>query len=77
MLNISASMKEVLRRQNSTAVSRQVSPDSLLYVSTGNCRGALVDESGMIRKSDGDAQFIRNGRCAKVALCALFMEIKK
>jgi len=46
-------MKEILRRQNSTAISRQVSPASLLDVSAVR---TMVDESGMTRKSDGDAQ---------------------
>jgi hypothetical protein len=31
-------------------------PTSLLDASTGYCQPALVDGSGMIRKSDGDAQ---------------------
>jgi hypothetical protein len=42
-------MKEILRRQNSVATPRQVSPASLQHVSAVNFQGALVDESGMIR----------------------------
>jgi hypothetical protein len=42
-------MKEIVRKQNSTAIFRQVSPASLIDFSTGNCKRALVDESGMIR----------------------------
>jgi hypothetical protein len=39
-----------------TAISRHVSPDSLLGVSAGICHRALMDESGMIRTQDGEAQ---------------------
>jgi hypothetical protein len=54
----------------------QVSPASLLDVSSGYCQRALVDESGMIRKSDGDAQQIRNGCGARVTLCVNPTRIK-
>jgi hypothetical protein len=47
MLN-STSMKEIFLTKKSAAISRQVSPASLLYVSAGNCQRALVDESGMV-----------------------------
>jgi hypothetical protein len=43
------SMKEILHRQNSVAISHQVSPALLLGTSTGNCQRALVDKSGTIR----------------------------
>jgi hypothetical protein len=46
-------MKEILRRQNSTVILRQVSPDLLLGVSAGICLRALVDESGEIRTQTG------------------------
>jgi hypothetical protein len=46
-------MKGILRGQNPRPFLRQVSPASLLDVSTGNFQGALVDESGMIRKQMG------------------------
>jgi hypothetical protein len=36
-----------------TAISHQVSPNSLVYVSAGICQRALVDESGMIRTQTG------------------------
>jgi hypothetical protein len=49
-------MKEILRRQNSAAISRQVSPASLLDVSAGSFQRALVNESGLIIKSEGDSQ---------------------
>jgi hypothetical protein len=42
-------MKEILHRQNSASISRQVSPASLLDVSADNCHRALVDESGLIK----------------------------
>jgi hypothetical protein len=44
------SMKKILCRQNSAAISRQVPPVSLpvVDISAGNCQTALVDESGMI-----------------------------
>jgi hypothetical protein len=38
-------MKEILRRQNSAAISRQVSPASLLFLSAANCQRAVVDET--------------------------------
>jgi hypothetical protein len=38
----------MLRRQNSAAITRQVSPDSILDVSAGICQRALMDETGMI-----------------------------
>jgi hypothetical protein len=46
-------MKQMLRRQNSAAISLQVSPASLLGVSEGNCKRALVDESEMFRNQIG------------------------
>jgi hypothetical protein len=41
-------MKEILLRQNSEAISRQVCPVSLLDVSAGICQRALADGSGII-----------------------------
>jgi hypothetical protein len=35
-----------------------------------------VNESGMIRKSEGDEQYIINGHGARVALCAHLTRIK-
>jgi hypothetical protein len=49
-----------------TDISRQVSPDSPLVVSVGNCQEALVDGSVMI--TTRDAQQIKNGRSAWDAL---------
>jgi hypothetical protein len=46
-------MKETLRRQNFSAISRQISPVSLLYISAGHCRTALVDESEWIEMKWG------------------------
>jgi hypothetical protein len=40
-------------KQNSTIISRQVSPASLLVASAGNCQRALVEESEMIRAQIG------------------------
>jgi hypothetical protein len=45
-------------------------------MSAGNCQRALVDKSGMMRKSDGDAQLIRS-RSARVALFAHPARIKE
>jgi hypothetical protein len=39
----------ILRRQNSSAISSQASPASLLDISVGNYQGALVGELWMIR----------------------------
>jgi hypothetical protein len=50
------SMNEILRRQNSTAISRHICPASLLGVPVGYCQRGLVDESGMIRTQIGNAQ---------------------
>jgi hypothetical protein len=46
-------MKKLLRWQNQTVISRQVSPASLLDVSAGKWRTALVDEAGMIERRWG------------------------
>jgi hypothetical protein len=40
---------EILREQNSSVNSRRVSSDSILDISTGNCRRALVNEPGIMR----------------------------
>jgi hypothetical protein len=48
MLIIPTSIKEIFRTKNSTSISLQVFPASLLGVSAGNCQKSLVDESGMI-----------------------------
>jgi hypothetical protein len=69
-------MKDILRRQNSTEISRQVSPDSLLYVFTNNCQRALVDESGMIINQFGTKK-IRNGSGASVTLRAHPIDVTK
>lgn len=42
MLKNTTSMREILHRQNSAAIFRQVSP-------TGNFQRAVVDEAGMTR----------------------------
>jgi hypothetical protein len=47
------SMKEIFRRQNLIAISRQVSPASLLDISAGNFQRALMNESGSIRSQMG------------------------
>jgi hypothetical protein len=47
-LKIPPSMKDILLRQNSADISRQVSPVSLLVVSAGNFQIVAVDESEMI-----------------------------
>jgi hypothetical protein len=49
MLKNPTSMKKTLHRQNSAIISSQVSPASLLGVSTGNSQRAVVDKSGIIR----------------------------
>jgi hypothetical protein len=48
MLQIPTSMKSDPSYAKFTAISRQVSPASLLSVSVGHCQIALVNESGMI-----------------------------
>jgi len=53
MLKNPSSMKEILRRQNSAAISRQVSHASLLEISANNCQRALVDTSERIRNQTG------------------------
>jgi hypothetical protein len=55
MLKNLMSIKDKLCKQNAEAISRQVSPASLQDVSDGNCQGALVDKSGMIRIQMGIA----------------------
>jgi hypothetical protein len=47
MLMNPANVKEILCRQNSAAISRQVSPASLIDVPAGKCQRALVEELGM------------------------------
>jgi hypothetical protein len=46
-------IEEILCRQISAAISRQVSSASLLDVSTGNCQRALVDVSRMTTNQMG------------------------
>jgi hypothetical protein len=46
-------------------------------MSAGNYQRALVDKSGMMRKSDGDAQLIRSRCGARVALFAHPARIKE
>jgi hypothetical protein len=46
-------MKQILRRKNLTAISRHVSPDSVVDVSGGNFQRALICESGIIRTQVG------------------------
>jgi hypothetical protein len=41
-------MKQIICKQNSAVISRQVSPSSFLDVKAGNCQRALVDEIRMI-----------------------------
>jgi hypothetical protein len=49
MLNNCTSLKTDTSSSIFAAISRQVSPTSQLGISAGNCRRALVDESGVIR----------------------------
>jgi hypothetical protein len=53
MLKNPMSIKEMLCRKNSAAISCQISPALLLDVAAGNCKRDLVDESGMIRTQMG------------------------
>jgi hypothetical protein len=53
MLKNAYSMKEILRRQNSSAISHHVLPASLIDVSFSNFQRAVVDESGIIRTKMG------------------------
>jgi hypothetical protein len=41
-------MEQILRRHNSAAISYQVSPDSLLDVSSCNIQSVLVDEQELL-----------------------------
>jgi hypothetical protein len=63
MLKNATDVKEILYRQNSAAISHQISPDSLIDFSAGNCQRVLVD------KSDGDALQIKSDHGGRVALC--------
>jgi hypothetical protein len=56
-------MKETLRRQNFSAISRQISPVSLLDISAGHCRTALVDESEWIEMKWGSTTDQKWSRC--------------
>jgi hypothetical protein len=56
MIKNPMSVKEILHKNNSPAMFSPVSPAPILDVSAGNSQRVLVDKSGMIRKSDGDAQ---------------------
>jgi hypothetical protein len=47
-------MKEILSQQNSRQFLAKLIPDSLLGVSSGYFKRALVDESGMIRTNNGE-----------------------
>jgi hypothetical protein len=53
LLRNPASMKVILHKKNSAAISPRIFPASLLYVSAGNCERALVDASGMIKTQMG------------------------
>jgi hypothetical protein len=53
MLKNPTSMEEILRRQNSTVILRQVPPVSLLGVSASNFQRALMDKTRMIRNHMG------------------------
>jgi hypothetical protein len=56
MLKNPASMKEILRRQNSLAISLPSFSCFATRCFAGNYRRALVEKSEMVRKSDGDVQ---------------------
>jgi hypothetical protein len=47
-------MEDIFRGHNSAAISRQVSPGSLLDVSTGNFKRDLVDESSSEERRAAD-----------------------
>jgi hypothetical protein len=51
--DFTGNVKEIISSAKCTAISRQVSAYSLLGVSIGICRRALVDESGMIKRRAG------------------------
>jgi uncharacterized protein YccT (UPF0319 family) len=70
-------MREIIRRQNLAVICRHVSPVSLLAISASNYDKSLVDESEIIIKADGKAQYIINDRGARVALCAHPIEVTK
>jgi hypothetical protein len=53
MLKNPMGMKGILHRQNSMAISHQVSHALLLDVSAGNCQTALVNASEMITNQMG------------------------
>jgi hypothetical protein len=53
MLKMPAEYERYISSAKFIAICRQVSPDSLLGVSTGICRRALVDESGRLELRRG------------------------
>jgi hypothetical protein len=56
------------------AISRKISPASLLDIPANNCQRALVDESGVIRNQMG-CTTDNNGRSVRVTLCAYSLEV--
>jgi hypothetical protein len=50
------------------AISRQVSPDWLIGVSTGTFQRTMMDESGMLGTQMGTVNRSENGRCARDVL---------
>jgi hypothetical protein len=64
MLKNPKSTKEILRRHNSKAISRQVCPALLLDIPAGTWQRALVEESGMIITQMG-----MHNRSEMVTLC--------
>jgi hypothetical protein len=68
MLNIPTEYDSDISSAKLTAISRQVSPHSLLCVSAGIYQRVLVDESGMIITQMGTYNRSENGRSAWNAL---------
>jgi hypothetical protein len=68
MLKNSAVYERDILSAKFTAISRHVSPDSLLGVSAGICQRALLDESGMIRTHMGKHNRSENGHSVWDAL---------
>jgi hypothetical protein len=75
-------MKDILRVQNLQAISRQVSPPSLLDVSAYNFLRALVDEAGMIRAQIGthsrsEIIAVHGTLCARLVISLVYKSIEE
>jgi hypothetical protein len=63
------SMKEILHKEDSTAISHQVSPALLLVVCASNFTRSVVDESGMILTQMGSTVDQKWSKCKGRLVC--------